>query len=91
VRGWNVAPAGVPVAAGVRGRGGAVAPGDLPALLLGTNIGPLVTPWASVATVLWAGRCRAAGVPIRWGRFVAGGAVTATLALAAAVAALTLV
>lgn len=38
----------------------------LVALLVGTNLGPLVTPWASVATLLWAGRCRAGGVPVRW-------------------------
>lgn len=57
-------------------------------LLIGTNVGPLITPWASLATLLWAERCRAAGVEISWGRFVATGAVTAVLVLAASVGAL---
>ncbi|MFC0566425.1 SLC13 family permease [Plantactinospora siamensis] len=57
-------------------------------LLVGTNVGPLVLPWASLATLLWVERCRAAGVTVRWPRFIATGAVTAALALAAATAAL---
>ncbi|WP_412543314.1 ArsB/NhaD family transporter [Longispora sp. K20-0274] len=61
---------------------------QLLALLIGTNVGPLITPWASLATLLWAERCRAAGVTIRWGRFVLTGAVVATLVLVASVAAL---
>jgi arsenical pump membrane protein len=56
-------------------------------LLIGTNVGPLITPWASLATLLWAERCRSADVPIRWGRFMLTGAVTATLVLAASVGA----
>ncbi|MFF0366293.1 SLC13 family permease [Micromonospora sp. NPDC005087] len=38
------------------------------ALLIGTNIGPLAAPWASLATLLWFERCRAAGVavPVTW-------------------------
>jgi arsenical pump membrane protein len=59
-------------------------------LLIGTNVGPLITPWASLAILLWAERCRAAGVEIRWTRFVLTGAVTATLVLAASVGALLL-
>jgi len=57
-------------------------------LLIGTNVGPLITPWASLATLLWAERCRSAGVEINWTRFVLTGAVTAVLVLAASVAAL---
>ncbi|WP_328398251.1 SLC13 family permease [Nocardia sp. NBC_00416] len=38
-------------------------------VLLGTNIGPLVTMWGSLATLLWADRCRARGVHIGAGRF----------------------
>jgi arsenical pump membrane protein len=57
-------------------------------LLVGTNVAPLVAPWASLATLLWAERCRAAGLTIPWGRFAATGAVTAVLALAAGVATL---
>ena len=36
---------------------------------VGVNAGPLITPWASLATLLWAGRCRAAGVSVDWRRF----------------------
>lgn len=61
---------------------------QLLALLIGTNVGPLVTPWGSLATLLWAERCRAAGVTVKWGRFAVTGLVTATLTLAASVAAL---
>jgi arsenical pump membrane protein len=57
-------------------------------LLIGTNVGPLITPWASLATLLWAERCRSAGVAISWGRFVLTGAITAVLVLAASVGAL---
>lgn len=61
---------------------------QLLALLIGTNVGPLITPWASLATLLWMERCRAAGVEIRWGRFMLAGTVTAVAVLAASVAAL---
>ncbi len=59
-------------------------------LLVGTNVGPLITPWASLATLLWAERCRSAGIALNWRRFIATGAVTATLVLAATVGALLL-
>ena len=36
----------------------------LMALLIGVNVAPLVTPWASLATLLWAQRCRAGGVSV---------------------------
>ena len=36
------------------------------ALLVGVNAGPLVTPWASLATLLWLQRCRTAGVVVPW-------------------------
>ncbi|BCJ74310.1 arsenic transporter [Catellatospora sp. IY07-71] len=54
------------------------------ALLIGTNVAPLITPWASLATLLWLERCRAAGLTVRWPRFMLTGAVTATAALLAA-------
>ncbi|MEJ3747160.1 SLC13 family permease [Actinomycetes bacterium KLBMP 9797] len=59
-------------------------------LLIGTNVAPLVTPWASLATLLWAERCRAADVVVPWSRFVLTSAVTAVLVLAASVTALLL-
>jgi arsenical pump membrane protein len=59
-------------------------------LLIGTNVGPLVLPWGSLATLLWLERCRAAGVSVRWPRFLWTGALTATVTLAAATAALLL-
>ncbi|GAA1389657.1 SLC13 family permease [Catellatospora chokoriensis] len=59
-------------------------------LLLGANVAPLVTAWASLATLLWAQRCQAAGVRIGWGRFAVTGAVTGAAALAAGTAVLLL-
>jgi arsenical pump membrane protein len=59
-------------------------------LLLGSNIGPLILPWASLATLLWQERCRAAGVPVNWRRFVLTGLVTTVVVLAAATGALLL-
>lgn len=57
-------------------------------LLIGTNVAPMVTPWGTLATLIWAERCRASGVVVHWGRFMLTGLVTAGLATAAAVAAL---
>jgi Na+/H+ antiporter NhaD/arsenite permease-like protein len=55
---------------------------QLLALLIGTNIGPVITPWASLATLLWFERCRSAGlrVPLR------GVAATSTVLAVAGVA-----
>ncbi|WP_424466027.1 SLC13 family permease [Pseudoclavibacter helvolus] len=67
-------------------------PARLVALLIGVNLGPLVTPWASLATLLWHERLVALGVTISWLRFVVLGMLgvaiivpLATLALAATV------
>jgi arsenical pump membrane protein len=54
-------------------------------VLLGVNLGPLVTPWASLATLLWAERCRARGVRIGWGRYALAGLVLVPLLLLATV------
>ncbi|MEU6309341.1 SLC13 family permease [Streptomyces sp. NPDC047014] len=65
---------------------------QLLALLVGVNVGPLVTPWASLATLLWFERCRWHGTRIALGRFAGTGlvlAVTATLAATLALAATT--
>lgn len=45
-------------------------PERLAALLVGVNAGPLITPWASLATLLWHSRITAAGVDFSWRRFV---------------------
>lgn len=65
-------------------------PERLAALLVGVNVGPVVTPWASIATLLWASRCRAAGVEVDWWAFVRRGLVLAPVAVAAATLALTI-
>ena len=59
-------------------------PVRLVALLIGVNIGPLVTPWASLATLLWHQKVSSQGVTIRWGRFMIAGlaAVIVTVPLA---------
>ncbi|MEU5209980.1 SLC13 family permease [Streptomyces sp. NPDC020742] len=61
---------------------------QLLALLIGTNVGPVVTPWASLATLLWFERCHAQGVRVPLRSFMATGAVLAVGALLAATAAL---
>lgn len=65
-------------------------PERLGALLIGVNAGPLITPWASLATLLWHQRLSAFDVRIRWGRYMLLGllvapvtVVLATLAFAA--------
>jgi arsenical pump membrane protein len=63
----------------------------LAALLVGVNAGPLITPWASVATLLWAARCRSAGVSVNWGTFALRGAILVPVLLVGAVTALWLV
>jgi len=56
-------------------------------LLIGTNVGPLVTPWASLAIIIWYESCRNQ-VTVRWRRFAATGAVTAVATLGASLVAL---
>ena len=62
----------------------------LMALLVGVNAGPLVTPWASLATLLWLQRCRTAGIVVPWRWLVPAGAACAVLAVAAGAGALAL-
>jgi len=61
---------------------------QLLALLVGTNVGPVVTPWAALATLLWYERCHAAGVDVRVGRLMLTGAVLAVVGITVTVAAL---
>jgi arsenical pump membrane protein len=63
---------------------------QLLALLIGANVGPLITPWASLATLLWYERCHAADVDVPVVRFMLTGTVLAVTALAATVAVLAL-
>lgn len=61
---------------------------QLLALLIGTNVGPIVTMWGSLATLLWYESCRIYGVRIAKGRFALTGAVCALAAILGAVPAL---
>lgn len=54
-------------------------PARMAALLVGVNAGSLVTPWASLATMLWHERAAALGVRVRWGWYAALGLVAAPL------------
>ncbi|MEF2976407.1 SLC13 family permease [Subtercola sp. YIM 133946] len=60
----------------------------LAALLIGVNLGPLITPWASLATLLWHQRVTALGVTVSWPRFIAVGALAVVVTLPLAVLAL---
>jgi arsenical pump membrane protein len=63
---------------------------QLLALLIGTNVGPVVTPWASLATLLCLESCRAYGLRIGIRRFVLHGLGLAVVAVTAATCALML-
>jgi arsenical pump membrane protein len=68
------------------------APARLAALLVGVNAGPVVTMWGSVATLLWAQRCRAAGLRvdarvIAWSGLLCAVTVVGSAALTLAVTA----
>ncbi len=60
------------------------------ALLVGVNAGCLITPWASLATLLWHARLSAEGVHLSWGRYMALGCIVAPLTVVAGVLALQL-
>ena len=56
--------------------------GDEPMqLLVGVNFGALITPWASLATLLWHSQLERAGIQIPWRVFIAFGCVLAPLAV----------
>jgi arsenical pump membrane protein len=85
---WQVAGVGALAANGINNLPAYLAlesvagsPARLAALLIGVNAGPIVTPWASLATLLWHDRLVAAGVEVKWGRFIVLGAVIAPLVL----------
>lgn len=62
----------------------------LAAVLIGVNAGPLITPWASLATLLWHDRLRGLGIHVSWRNYVLLGILTAPLTVAAATGALVL-
>lgn len=64
---------------------------QLLALIIGTNVGPIVTPWGSLATLIWFETCRRRGVRVPVRTFALTGAGLAALALPAAVCALLLI
>ena len=63
-------------------------PQRIAALLVGTNAGPLITPWASLATLLWHERLKSLGVEISWGRYALLGLLVVPLTIVPAVVAL---
>jgi arsenical pump membrane protein len=67
------------------------APVRLVALLIGVNVAPLVSVWASLATILWRQRCRSAGLTVPTAYLAREGLLCAVVAGGAAVAALVLV
>jgi arsenical pump membrane protein len=60
----------------------------LAALLVGVGAGPLISPWASLATLLWAARCRAADVSVNWRTFAIRGLLLVPAILVLSVSAL---
>lgn len=60
----------------------------LAALLIGVNLGPLISPWASLATLLWHERLQSLNLRVRWGGFAVAGAIAVAVALPLAVLAL---
>ncbi|GGL10436.1 arsenic transporter [Sphaerisporangium melleum] len=70
-----------------------IPPGErdrLLALLIGANAGSVITPWASVATLLWFEWCGRRGVRVPIAKFLLTGALLAVAAVGAATAALLL-
>lgn len=63
---------------------------QLLALLIGTNVGPIVTPWASLATLLCLESCRDHGLRVPLRKFVLTGLGLAVVALVVSVGALLL-
>jgi len=60
----------------------------LVATLVGVNAGALVTPWASLATLLWLQRCRSAGLRVPLLRLAGWGAICAAVCVVAATVAI---
>ena len=65
-----------------------VAPHHLLDVLLGVNLGPLILPWGSLATLLWLERCKARQVRIPTRTFAVAGLAVVPVLLATTYAAL---
>jgi arsenical pump membrane protein len=63
-------------------------PERLIAVLIGVNVGPLITPWASLATLLWFERLRALDISFPRGRFIVLGLIAGPITVVAATLAL---
>lgn len=63
---------------------------QLLSLLIGTNVGPVITPWGSLATLLWFEWCRRWDVRVPMRKFVLTGTVLAVAGCAVSVGALLL-
>lgn len=63
----------------------ATEPTRMAALLVGVNAGALVTPWASLAILLWHERLLGLDVAVRWPRYMAASALVAVLTVVTAV------
>lgn len=59
----------------------AITAGSLTALVIGVNVAPIVTPWASLATLLWADQLRRAGIVVPWRSFIMSGLIIAPVAV----------
>ena len=66
-------------------------PVRLAALLIGVNLGPLITPWASLATLLWHQKITGLGVTLSWPKFMLAGLGVVLLTVPLATVALWLV
>ncbi|MDI1335943.1 MAG: ArsB/NhaD family transporter [Lacunisphaera sp.] len=65
-------------------------PVRIAAVLIGVNAGCLITPWASLATLLWHDRLAALEVELSWRKYIGLGLIVAPLTVALATLALAL-
>lgn len=70
---------------GAGGAGGVLAPVQWVVTLIAVNAGPLITPWGSLANLLWWRRCRVEGVEVSVGSFAAKGLLAVSVSVTAAV------
>jgi arsenical pump membrane protein len=54
------------------------------AIILGVDIGPKLTPYGSLATLLWMGILKREGIKVSWGQFIKENSLIAVFALTAA-------